>query len=75
MLASLSYGTVFDIASKLSLRAGLNEQMSKPGFWDNPERAQQTIGQLKSSGALLKPYEDLEVSVADLKALAELSDL
>jgi peptide chain release factor 2 len=48
--------------------------MSKPGFWDNPEKAQQIIGQLKALSGLLKPYEDLEVSVGDLGALAELSE-
>jgi peptide chain release factor 2 len=48
--------------------------MSQPGFWDNPEKAQETILQLKPLNALLKPYEDLEASVADLKALVELSE-
>ena len=48
--------------------------MSQPGFWDNPEKAQETIQQLKPLNALLKPYEDLEASVADLKALVELSE-
>jgi peptide chain release factor 2 len=48
--------------------------MSQPGFWDNPEKAQQIIQQLKPLNALLKPYEDLEGSIADLNALAELSE-
>jgi peptide chain release factor 2 len=48
--------------------------MSQPGFWDNPEKAQQVIQQLKPLNGLLKPYEDLDVSVSDLKALAELSE-
>jgi peptide chain release factor 2 len=48
--------------------------MSQPGFWDNPEKAQQVIQQLKPLNGLLKPYEDLDASVSDLKALAELSE-
>src|SRR5262249_1540309 len=48
-------------------------QMGQSGFWDNPEKAQQIIQQLKPLGALLKPYEELEASAADLQALAELS--
>src|SRR5215831_8717709 len=68
-----SCGTVFDIAGKQSLRVNLNAQMGQANFWDNPEKAQQIIQQLKPLGALLKPYEELEASAADLQALAELS--
>jgi peptide chain release factor 2 len=46
--------------------------MGQPSFWDNPERAQQTIQQLKPLNALLKPFEDIEAASADLGALAEL---
>jgi peptide chain release factor 2 len=48
--------------------------MGQPSFWDNQERAQQTIQQLKPLNALLKPYEDLTASAADLKAWAELAE-
>lgn len=46
--------------------------MGQSTFWDNQEKAQQTIGQLKSLNDILKPYEDMEGEVADLQALAEL---
>jgi peptide chain release factor 2 len=48
--------------------------MGQPSFWDNPEKAQQTIQQLKPLNALLKPFEELEGAGADLKALVELCD-
>src|SRR5579871_3218418 len=48
--------------------------MGQPGFWDNPEKAQQVIQQLKPLNALLKPYEELESAIADLQALAELAE-
>ena len=48
--------------------------MGQPSFWDNPERAQQTIQQLKPLNALLKPYEDLTACAGDLEALAELAE-
>src|SRR5438876_2650174 len=48
--------------------------MGKPNFWDNPEKAQQTIQQLKPLNGLLKPFEELEGSAADLGALAELAE-
>jgi peptide chain release factor 2 len=48
--------------------------MGQPSFWDNPEKARQTIQQLKPLNALLKPYEELEATSADLQALAELCE-
>src|SRR5438093_1320590 len=48
--------------------------MGQPAFWDNPEKAQQIIGQLKTLNALIKPYEDLKTAGADLQALAELAE-
>lgn len=48
--------------------------MGRPDFWNNPEKAQQTIQQLKPLNAMLKPFEDLEAAKGDLQALAELSE-
>jgi peptide chain release factor 2 len=48
--------------------------MGQPSFWDNPDKAQQIIQQLKPLNALLKPYEDLAAAASDLQALAELSE-
>jgi peptide chain release factor 2 len=48
--------------------------MGQPSFWDNPEKAQQVIQQLKLLNAVLKPFEDLEAATADLTALAELAE-
>src|SRR5438552_5325294 len=48
--------------------------MGRPTFWDNSEQAQKTIQQLKQLNALLKPFEDLETTRADLQALGELAE-
>lgn len=48
--------------------------MGESNFWDNPEKAQQTIQQLKPLNGILKPYEELEASGEDLKALGELAE-
>jgi peptide chain release factor 2 len=48
--------------------------MGQPTFWDNPDKAQQTIQELKPLNALLKPFEDLDAAAGDLQALAELSE-
>jgi peptide chain release factor 2 len=48
--------------------------MGQPSFWENAEKAQQTIQQLKPLNALLGPYEGLQTGAQDLTALAELTD-
>ena len=61
------------MAAKKALRDRLTDQMGQPNFWDNPEKAQQTIQQLKPLNGLLKPFEDLESAIGDVGAMAELS--
>jgi peptide chain release factor 2 len=48
--------------------------MGAPGFWDNSDKAQETIQQLKTVNGLLKPFQELEDSIGDLHALAELAE-
>jgi peptide chain release factor 2 len=48
--------------------------MGQPDFWSNPDKAQQTIQQLKLLNAVLKPMEDMRVAVGDAQALAELAE-
>jgi peptide chain release factor 2 len=52
----------------------LTARMSAAGFWDNPEKAQQTINQTKPLNNLLKPYKDLWSAAEDLTALCELAE-
>jgi peptide chain release factor 2 len=46
--------------------------MAAPDFWDNNEKAQQTIQRLKVLNHLLKPFGELVKGVGDVEALAEL---
>jgi peptide chain release factor 2 len=48
--------------------------MGAPGFWDNPEKAQQVIQKVKPLNGLINPYEDLHTALQDLQALAELCE-
>jgi peptide chain release factor 2 len=48
--------------------------MGQPAFWDNPEKAQQIIQQLKPLNAVLNPFASLNSSAGDLQALAELTE-
>jgi peptide chain release factor 2 len=46
--------------------------MGAPNFWDNPEKAQQIIGQLKPLNGLINPFDALVASAEDLNALCQL---
>jgi peptide chain release factor 2 len=48
--------------------------MEKPDFWNNQERAQQVIAQLKPLNGILKPCEELHTAAGDLQALLELAE-
>jgi peptide chain release factor 2 len=48
--------------------------MAEPGFWDNQEKAQATIAELKSLGSILKPLDEAIASGADLAALVEMAE-
>ena len=69
-----SSGTVFDVAGKKAQAVKLNEAMAGATFWDNQEKAQQTIQELKQLNAALNPYDALVASAGDLRALGELCD-
>ncbi len=48
--------------------------MGATNFWDNPEKAQQTIGQVKPLNAVLKPFEELASQGEEITTLAELAE-
>jgi len=52
----------------------IEARMAEPGFWDNQEKAQATVGELKGLGAIVKPLKDLDASLADLGAMLEMAE-
>lgn len=48
--------------------------MGEPGFWDDNESAQKTVGELKSLKSIVGPMDELSSSVEDLAALFEMAD-
>lgn len=48
--------------------------MGQPTFWDNQEKARETIQQLKPLNGMLKPFEELSNQTGDVQALAELCE-
>jgi len=65
--------TVFDHDGKLKAVAGLETKMGEPTFWDNQERAQQTIAELKSLKAVVDPLSETLSAAEDLTALFEMA--
>ena len=62
-----------DIPSKNEELAQLEKRMAQPGFWDNPQAAQETVGQLKTVKALLDPLESALADTEELSLLWELA--
>lgn len=52
----------------------IEARMSAPGFWDNQERAQQVVNELKTLRGIVKPLEESEIATIDLQAMLELAD-
>ena len=48
--------------------------MAAPDFWTSQERAQETVGQLKSLRAVVKPLSDVIQSAGDLPTMLELAE-
>lgn len=47
--------------------------MQASGFWDNQEKAQQTIAELKALGSVVKPLEEALAATDDLMAMIEMA--
>jgi peptide chain release factor 2 len=48
--------------------------MAEPSFWDNQERAQETVGQLKALKSITGPLEQTLTASDDLTAMLELAE-
>ena len=68
------YETVFDYDDRRKRIQEIETEMGAAGFWDNQEKAQPVVMQLKSLRSIVTPLEEL-VSVADdLTAMLEMAD-
>ncbi len=72
--ALLIYRTVFDYAAKLEKVKEIEALMAAAGFWDNQEKAQEVVGQLKSVKAVVGPMSELVAATDDLSALVEMAE-
>ena len=66
-------GTGFDLSAKKTELQQLEKQMSKAGFWDNPDKAQSIVSQLSALKSIVEPMEELLREVEDLAELFKLA--
>ena len=66
--------TLFDYDNKLKAAIDIETQMSAEGFWNNQEKAQATVAELKALKSLLRPLDDVSKSADDLEAMIEMAD-
>jgi len=69
----MRFGTGFDLPAKQALRAELEAKMAEPGFWDNPEKAQEIVGALSGVKSIIEPVNEAVSAAADLEELLELA--
>ena len=72
--ASSRSGGVFDLAERKQERTVLEKQMSQPDFWDNQERAQGVVEQLKTVRAAIDPWEGFAAKLDDADVLLDLAE-
>ena len=72
---SMSCGGIFDIETQRERLTALEAQMAQPTFWDNQERAQVVVQQVKTYKQWVEPFDTLVQAVADSREMAELLSL
>ena len=68
----MNSGGIFDIEKRQENIDDLNVQMSKPGFWDNQNKAQEVVDALKRDKNVVEPWGALKSQCSDAVELLEL---
>lgn len=71
--ASPCCGTGFDYAGKHELLAQLESKIGEAKFWDNPEAAQQTVGELKNIKWIVDAIDQFTRRLDDITVLLEMA--
>jgi len=67
------YETLFDWEGRRRNAAAIEERMASSDFWTNPEKAQDTVSELRGINSILKPLEEALHVSSDVEALAQLA--
>ncbi|MFA7183776.1 MAG: peptide chain release factor 2 [Victivallales bacterium] len=52
----------------------VQQKMAAPGFWDNKEKAQETVARLSACKNVVEPYKKLLREIEDLEVLLEMAE-
>ncbi|MHB1033601.1 MAG: peptide chain release factor 2 [Pirellulales bacterium] len=63
-----------DYAGKLEQVAAIESRMAESGFWNNQEKAQEVVAELKALTMVVKPLTELGRSAEDLASMVEMAD-
>jgi len=61
------------LSSRKAQLTKLETEMTKTGFWDNPDQAQAVVSELSALKAIVEPIEELQRELSDLNELFELA--
>ena len=70
---SSSYGTLFDYAGKQARTEAIEKEMGSPDFWNNQEKAQEIVSELKGIKAITRPMDEVSKMSDDLAAMVEMA--
>lgn len=74
MIALFISETLFDYAGKQKRADEIDKAMAAPGFWDNQEKAQEQVEEMRRLALTLKPLKELLDGSGDLQAFLELAE-
>ena len=63
-----------DLENKKKRIEELEADMEAPGFWDNTEKSQHAMKELKTLKSSFEKYNELEQGLEDAKTLIEMAD-
>jgi peptide chain release factor 2 len=66
--------TPFDLAGKKSEVAAIEQRMGHPDFWNQREKAQESVARLKALMALTRPLDEAWKGSEDLSAMVAMAD-
>ncbi len=66
-------GGIFDLEMLTKKLSELEEEMSRPGFWNNRERAQAAVEELKDGRELVEPWAAFDSELNDLEEIVEMA--
>jgi peptide chain release factor 2 len=65
--------TLFDFTGKQTKVRAIEDRLATPDFWNNQEKALETVAELKALKAVLKPMEEILRAADNLDALVEMA--